>query len=221
MLSEAGPSGELLRTVPSDMLIAFAASGIGPALLEGWSEMISTFSTQPGGAELTNALTDLELQYGLTLPDDLAVLLGDQTLLVVAGNTLFSTPPLVGLRSETDTAAAGRAMTAVAGALADVGFPISWDTDETTLYVGLSPSDLSAMQSGVGIADPAAETALPRLDMAQMALWVDLDALGEIIAEENGGDEVTDVLAHIAGIGLTADTDENGTVTVTLRVVAD
>lgn len=219
-LAEAGPSGELLRTVPSDTLIAFSASGIGPALLDGWSEMVSAISAEPGGVELTGALTDLE-SYGITLPDDLAALLGEQTLLVVAGNTLVSAPPLVGLQSETDTATATEVMFAVEKALAEAGISISWETDESTLYVGLAPSDLSAMQSGTGIADPAAATALPRLDTAQMALWVDLDALGEIIAEESGGDDVADVLAHIAGIGLTADIDEDGTGTVTLRVVAD
>ena len=89
--------------------------------------------------------------------------------------------------------------------------------------MGFSEGDLSAIQSGPGIADAAVKEALPNLDSAQEAVWVDLDRLAQLIADRSPGaiDAGTmNVMSHVAGIGLTAMITKDGS-TTTLRVVAD
>jgi hypothetical protein len=169
-------------------------------------------------------LAQLEDHYGLKLPDDLVTLLGEPTLFAFDLDTFRSQVPLVGMRAVTDPAAAEDVVRKVLSMLefefgVDVSsLPLHWETTGDSLYITSNPSYTQALQQGGVVADPAFETALPDLDTAQVALWVDVDGIASGLPP---GDETDQVAGHIAGIGFTAGYQDSGDATFRVRVVAD
>ncbi len=226
--SAAKPVGPLMRDLPPDTGAALAVSGLGTNVESGWSDMSDALGTAAGEAgEVEAMLADLEARYDLTLPDDLVTLLGEQTLLAMDLRALESGLPLFGARSVTDAAAAEDVVGKVLSMLefdfgVDVSaLPIHWTAAGDSLYVTGDPSYTDALQHGGGVTDPAFETALPDLDSAQLALWVDVDGLSAADPASSPGDSAAEVMNHIAGVGITAGYEDSGNATFRLRVVAD
>lgn len=221
----AKPVGPVMRNLPPSTGVALAISGIGSNLDQTWSRMTDALG-QAGGGELEQLdamLTELEVQYGLKLPEDLATLLGEPTLFAFDLGTFQSEVPLVGMRAVTDPAAAEEVVRKVLSMLefefgVDVSsLPVHWETTRDSLYITSDPSYAQALQQGGVVADAAFETALPDLDTAQVALWVDVDGIESGIPS----DEIDPVASHIAGVGFTAGYQDSGDTTFRLRVVAD
>ncbi|HSR26367.1 MAG TPA: hypothetical protein VLW53_22615, partial [Candidatus Eisenbacteria bacterium] len=61
--------------------------------------------------------------------------------------------------------------------------------------------------------------ALPDVDSAGFAVWVDVRALAKTFFDDSG--HVDKDLAPIAGVGMTAVSDGNGSATFRLRLVTD
>ena len=222
----AKPVGPVMRNLPPSTGVALAISGIGSNLQETWPKLTDALGQASGGeAEQIEAmLTRLEQEYGLKLPEDLGTLLGDPTLFAFDLGTFQSQVPLVGMRAVTDPAAAEDVVHKVLSALefefgVDVSsLPVHWKTTGDSLYITSTPSYTQALQQGGTVSDSAFETALPDLDSAQMALWVDVDGIASGMPSS---DEVDQVAGHIAGIGFTAGYEDSGNARFRLRVVAD
>jgi hypothetical protein len=226
---EAGskPIGPWLSTAPADTLVALGISGLDQVVADAFTSFLGIVQSEPAvGREVESGLNRLERQTGLRLPDDVETLLGQRTLITVVSDALTSDVPQgVAMRAETDTVAAQKVLAKLQALLerSDAPIRLTWRAEGSDLLVGLSEGDLSAVQSGPGIADAAVKEALPNLDSAQEALWIDLDRIAGLVADRSPDaiDQGTmDVLSHIAGIGLTATITKDGS-TTTLRVVAD
>jgi hypothetical protein len=214
-----------MRNLPPSTGVALAISGIGSGLDQTWPNMTDALG-QAGGGELEQLeamLAQLEDQYGLKLPEDLATLLGEPTLFAFDLGTFRSQVPLVGLRAVTDPAAAEDVVQKILSVLefefgVDVSsLPVHWETAGDSLYITSDASYTQALQQGGVVADPAFETALPDLDTAQVALWVDVDGIESGIPS----DAMDPVASHIAGVGFTAGYQDSGDATFRLRVIAD
>jgi hypothetical protein len=221
----AKPVGPVMRNLPPSTGVALAISGIGSGLDQTWPNMTDALG-QAGGGELEQLeamLAQLEDQYGLKLPEDLATLLGEPTLFAFDLGTFRSQVPLVGLRAVTDPAAAEDVVQKILSVLefefgVDVSsLPVHWETAGDSLYITSDASYTQALQQGGVVADPAFETALPDLDTAQVALWVDVDGIESGIPS----DAMDPVASHIAGVGFTAGYQDSGDATFRLRVIAD
>jgi hypothetical protein len=226
---EAGskPIGPWLSTAPADTLVALGISGLDQVVADAFTSFLGIVQSEPAvGREVESGLNRLERQTGLRLPDDVETLLGQRTLITVVSDALSSDVPQgVAMRAETDTAAAQKVLAKLQALLerSDAPIRLTWRAEGSDLLVSFSEADLSAVRSGPGIADAAANEALPNLDSAQEALWIDLDRIAGLVADRSPDaiDAGTmDVLSHIAGIGLTATITKDGS-TTTLRVVAD
>jgi hypothetical protein len=221
------PVGPWLSTVPADTMVAFGISGLDQVIAEAFTSFLGIVQSEPAvGREVENGLDKLERETGLRLPDDVETLLGQRTLITVVSDVLNSDVPQgVAMRAETDTAAAQKVLAKLQKLLerSDAPVRLTWRAEGSDLVVGFSEGDLSAIQSGPGIADAAVKEALPNLDAAQEAVWIDLDRIAQLIADRSPDaidPSTMDVMRHIAGIGLTAMITEDGS-TTTLRVVAD
>jgi uncharacterized protein DUF3352 len=221
------PIGPWLSTVPADTLVALGISGLDQVVADAFTSFLGIVQSNPAaGREVTSGLGGLERETGLRLPDDVETLLGQRTLITVVSDVLNSDVPQgVAMRAETDTAAAQKVLAKLQRLLerSDAPVRLTWRAAGSDLLVGFSDGDLSAIQSGPGIADAAVKEALPNLDSAQEAIWVDLDRIAQLLANRSPGaidPGAMNVLSHIAGIGLTAMITEDGS-TTTLRVVAD
>ncbi|HEV8526736.1 MAG TPA: DUF3352 domain-containing protein [Actinomycetes bacterium] len=221
------PIGPWLSTVPADTLVALGISGLDQVVADAFTSFLGIVQSEPAvGRGVESGLDRLERQTGLRLPDDVETLLGQRTLITVVSDALSSDVPQgVAMRAETDTAAAQKVLAKLQALLerSDAPIRLTWRAEGSDLVVGFSEGDLSAVQSGPGIADAAVKEALPNLDSAQEALWIDLDRIAELVADRSPDaiDAGTmDVLSHIAGIGLTATITKDGS-TTTIRVVAD
>ncbi len=222
--ADAQPVGSWMSSLPESTVIAVGVSGMDKAVRQLFAAPALDsfgFNRSDGGG-----LAELERQTRLRLPEDITALLGRRALLTVDSYIFESAVPQgVVLRSETDARAAGGAVKKLNALLRDSGAPfkLSWQRTGSDVLVGLSPDDLSAPPSGPGVRDPAFKEALPNLESAQQAIWVDLDGIAEAILAQSPGSidpSDQDVLRHIAGIGLTSVSTKEGS-TTTLRVVAD
>lgn len=223
--SAAKPVGPVMRNLPPNTGAALAISGIGSGLEQNWpdvTEALGQASGDPG--QIDAVLADFEDRYDLDLPADLATLFGEPTLFALDLESFQGAQlPLVGMRAVTDPSAAESVVQKVLSLLefefgVDVAsLPVHWATAGDSLYVTSDAAYTAALQQGGEVADPAFDTALPDLDTAQVALWVDVDGLFESTGE--GIDD--EVAPHIAGIGVTAGYEDSGNATFRLRVVAD
>ena len=220
----AKPVGPVMRNLPPSTGVALAISGMGSNLEQNWPKLIDTLGQTAEAEQVDAMLAQLEDQYGLKLPADLATLLGDPTLFAFDLGTFRSQVPLVGMRAVTDPAAAEDVVQKVLSMLefefgVDVSsLPVHWETAGDSLYITSDPSYAQTLQRGGAVTDPAFGTALPDLDTAQMALWVDVDGIASGMPPS---DEMDQVAAHIAGIGVTAGYQDSGDATFRVRVVAD
>ncbi len=221
------PVGPWLSTVPADTVVALGISGLDQVVADAFTSFLGIAQAQPAvGREVESGLDRLERETGLRLPNDVETLLGQRTLITVVSGVLSSDVPQgVAMRAETDTAAAQKVLAKLQRLLerSDAPVRLTWRAEGSDLVVGFSEGDLSAIQSGPGIADVAVKEALPNLDSAQEAVWVDLDRVAQLLADRSPGSidpGTMKVVSHIAGIGLTAMITEDGS-TTTIRVVAD
>ena len=118
-----------------------------------WAEAIeSAEGSQLDVGDLERGLAELEAQYGITLPDDLETLMGDDVVLAVDGEGLLTGVPGIGVRSVTDPAAGDDLASRIETTLASLtgGFGITArGTDDGMVVASLGGLRDAALQSPV------------------------------------------------------------------------
>ena len=164
-----------------------------------------------------------EEELGIELPDDLAVLLGDNAVAALDGTTTDGGELQVATR--VTTADVDRAEQLLRRLTAD-GPDVTVRTADGRYTVGSTARYVDRLMSGeAGLGDrPEFRAALPDLAGAEVAVWV--DPAGVIAALfggwDTGGtsDEPDSGLEQVAGAGLTASSDDDGTGVFRFRIVA-
>ena len=164
-----GEGSGMLRQFPDDLLAGLSATGVGDALTTGFEDLRSAV-----GDETVDDLAD---QLGLTLPDDLRVLLGDELAVGLFGSQ--EDPSFVARTRTRDPAAALSVAEKLAGFGAGLpngsGDPLPESEDGPTPEecdtlaadgfaeeMGLTPEELAEICPGTGGAPaPAPEEAAP------------------------------------------------------------
>jgi hypothetical protein len=159
-----------------------------------------------------------EQVLGLHMPGDLATLLGDNLLLALDSDGDGRIH--VGARITTDAAKAQ----AVLDRMAARGDGISAELLQhrrvagDDLVVASTPAQVDRMTAGGSLGDAAAfRAALPDLDDAAVAVWVDPPGVEKAFA---GFGEPDEDLAALAGVGATLSVPSDGASTFRLRLVA-
>jgi hypothetical protein len=208
-----------LAELPASSVLAFGLADGNTLVPKAFESMRTAFGEQ--GQSFDDAVAGLERDYGIHLPDDLAVLVGDN--LVAALDGTGSDEIQAGARVSTDVPAAQAVLDKVEAALRDQGgdLPVvrrEAGGDLVIASTGRQADRLAA--SGTLGKVPAFQRALPDLGEADVAVWVDPVHLIDSLFGEEGG--VDPNLEPIDGVGVTVssgDGDE-GSATYRFRLVA-
>ena len=191
----------MVQDLPESTVLALSVTGLGEGLA-------TLYDRTAGDATDALGLTEATEQFGLSLPQDLRVLLGEETMLAVFGEQDAA------LRSRGDGEQAYPVAQRIAQALEDNGGPPTGDKLrdlEGGVAVGTSPAALdqvTATDGGLGDSDRF-QLAVPDADDAGVVLYVDVTrALALGAADGDLVDRST--LEPLEALGLTVDGGGDG-----------
>lgn len=199
----SSPIGKRLATLPEDT--AFVAG------LTGGGDAVQLLGQQSTNGAVAPMLQQFEASTGLRFPDDIAALLGSETIFAF-GNS--SDGPAFGMVSTTTKPQ--QAATAARKLAAQIGLPpeLAVKQNGDTVTMATSPSYADTM-SGNGTFGSSARVreAMPDLDRAQVVLYFDVTQFSRLTGEQLPP-QVTPV--QTVGLTMAATTDS---ATLRLRVV--
>lgn len=217
--------GQMMATLPSSTLVALEYTGGSQFVAERWAQTIDNADGTGGLApgELEAGLADLEAQYGITLPDDLETLAGDDVVFAVDGEGLLTSVPGIGMRSITDPAAGADLAARVESALASLtgGFGITAQGTSDGMVVATTDDYAAQLESsggGLG-ADPTYQDALPDATDASFLVFVDFSAVRGFAAL--AAPEAAGVLKPLDAFGATVSPDDGGSLVRARLVFSD
>ena len=174
---------------------------------------------------LDDSIAELEEETGIALPEDLAVLLGDNLLgSIDAGGDDGVID--AGVKVRTDVARAQRLLEPL---LADSPDDVVLRTDGDSYVLATSGRQAERLLAPGDLGDqPGFAAALPDLADADAAVWVDPSALLQTLfggwstgsadeAEDDGGED----LDQITGVGATLTSGDNGSADFRFRIVTE
>lgn len=210
--------------LPGSSVVALGLSG-GDQLVKSFFDTLGKAGDGPdalGGQLFRQGAADAGRELGIDLPADLEVLLGSNFVAALDGKAVRDGMVEVGARSTTDAARAGAVLDKIEKAARAHG--ADWPMERRRTADGIvvaSTPELADQLAGKGnLGDRKAfRRALPDVDGAGFALWVDVRALSKDFFNESG--HVDQNLAPIAGVGMTAVSDGKGSATYRLRLVTD
>jgi hypothetical protein len=206
-LNQLGAGGEAagprLATLPDDTVTALAVSGADKAIQQLYQR------ARQGG--LTKALRPFEENARFVLPDDLVALVGSSTVVAVGGAAGRLDYGLISRTDDVDGArsAGARLLTAIGD-----GNPITVRPVPSGTVIADSSdyADKLATRGTLGNTEPF-RTALPDLNVAQFAFYLDGKRLSEIAGRSPSGPA-----ASFRALGFTA-AWQGGTASMHLRLV--
>jgi Protein of unknown function (DUF3352) len=219
----AGPNVAVqgLADLPATTVAALGLGGGDGLVDSAWKAMRKQVDSSKGaGSSVDDAVGQAEKQYGLHLPDDLKLLLGSNLLLALDRTGLDDHTINAGARVTTSdpkraNSLIGRLTGGLAGQVPGVVHQVTGDG--FVLASSRAQADrLTQPAGGKRLGDlDAFRRALPDVDAARFALWVDPQS---VYAGLRGGAVVAD-LKPIAGFGLTATSDGSGNGSFRARLV--
>ena len=199
----AGKGGDLVQRLPADTVAALSVTGLGAGLAQVFDAVY--------GEDDPMGLVAAARETGVTLPDDLRTLLGEETAAAMLGEEDF------GLRVR--SADPGRAYELLTRVASLVGL------DESTLRqlddgyaAGTTAQALTAMAGDGGLGDTAAfREAAPDAAGAGYVAYVDLARLWQLFGDPE--DEHAADLEQLQSVGVTGSSDgRNSSLRIRLTV---
>ncbi|WP_182901219.1 DUF3352 domain-containing protein [Microbispora sp. H10830] len=213
------PEPVKIGELPASTVAAASISGLGDLLREQWPSIEQT-ANGSGGETVRQALDEARTQYGLSLPDDLATLLGRSLTLSLDEQDLDGAQPRVGAVLTTDTAKARELVDRVKGHLNGMERSADIATAEGDGRFVIASTQEYADTLGGGGTLGESETfrlAVPDAANATYAVYADLDRLEKLYLDGLNGQERADA-EKLRAVGLSGTHGEDGS-TFTLRVV--
>jgi hypothetical protein len=206
-----------MNALPASTAVAFGLADGDKLAAKAWTAaqgFLGIMSAEGGGDG-----SSLEDELGLTMPDDLATILGSNLLVALDGGE--SDELQVGARITTDAAAATKVIDKLEAGSSELLMPeltVVRRTvgDDLVVAATRAQADRLAGDGALG-EDETFRSALPDLDDAALALWV--DPAGAEAAFGLGGEPDPDI-APLDGEGLTVSSISDGTASFRLRKVA-
>ncbi|MCZ3387137.1 MAG: hypothetical protein LH630_09285, partial [Actinomycetia bacterium] len=210
--SGAAP-GELMATLPESTLLAVELTGGSALVGDRWTKTIEDAQLDDLALdELDRTLAELEAQYGITLPDDLQTLLGEDVVMAVDGEALLTGIPGIGLRSVTDPAAGADLAQTIQNSLAELtgGFGITALGTADGMVVASTDDYAAELEAGDGALglDPTYQSALPDGADATSLVWADLSAVRGFVAL--AAPESAGIVEPLEAFGATLSSDDGG-----------
>jgi hypothetical protein len=224
--STAGWSSHAVEGVadlPASSVVAFGlADGeeLVPKVYESLRSAMAATDGGPPGVSVEDMERQAERELGIEVPEDLAALLGDNLVAAVDGATSDSVE--VGARVTTDVDRAERVLAAAQRSGLDL--PVVRRVGDDELVVASTPAQAGRLAADGTLGErDAFRDALPGLEDADLALWVDIKGVVGLFAGFGAPSEPADVdedLEPIEGIGVTVSSQDQGSGTLRVRLVA-
>ena len=215
--AQATTSGGEIASLPANTVAAISIAGLDQALKDNWPSL----SASIGAREVAN----VERQLGITMPDDLALLLGRSFTVALPDQDWgrFSKDPRVGVKIVTTDGA--RAESIITKMLDEAGGAgsISTSRQDNTLYVSSNPTYLETlMEAGTLGTNESFKLAVADGQAAQSAVFVDLDKVeGNYLKNIADSNEYKEALGAIRAIGFSSRITGPGDSSFALRLVAN
>lgn len=167
--------GQLLATLPASTIGAVEVTGAGGRVMQQWDQVLKGMNASGVGVNPDQLIDVYQKQLGLKLPGDLATLLGTDA---VAAVTLAkgAHQPGFGYYALTDPAKAASLTKRLTPLLTRFGVPPAKATADGLAW-GTSPTWAKDATSGHLGSSPRVQAALPELAKADLAVYVDLNAV--------------------------------------------
>jgi hypothetical protein len=170
-------TSNLISSFPADVAAAVEVTGLGPAMTQAFRSMV--------GAGDPLHLAAKAKGFGLNLPADLGVLLGDDTAVGVLGDITADSPTLV---AHVKTKQPDRAVSILKRAAALPGSSgIVVKRDATGYVLATDAASLKKATTGHLGSSPSFQRALPDAKTASMAIYVNFSQLPTATMPELGG----------------------------------
>ena len=212
-----------LADLPASSVLVLGLADGNSLVPKAYDSMRESFGKQ--GQTLDDAVASLEHDYGIRVPDDIAVLFGDN--LVVALDGTKSGEVQLGARVSTDVPKAQAVLDKVEAALRAQGgdFPVVRREAGNDLVIASTDRQADRLAASGTLGQvPAFQRALPDLGDADVAVWVDPAGLVTSVFGGEGSGPVDPNLEPIDGIGVTVSSGKGdgaeGTATYRFRLVA-
>ncbi|MFG1864676.1 DUF3352 domain-containing protein [Microbispora bryophytorum] len=213
------PEPVKIGELPASTVAAASISGLGDLLREQWPSVEQSASGS-GGEMVQQALAEARTQYGLSLPDDLATLLGRSLTLALDEQDLDGAQPRVGAVLTTDTAKARDVVDRLKGHLNGMERSAGIATAEGDgRFVIASTQEYADALNGGGTLGES-ETfrlAVPDAANATYAVYADLDRLEKLYLDGLNDQGRADA-EKLRAVGLSGTHGEDGS-TFALRLV--
>ncbi len=214
--------GSAVASLPANTMAALSVSGADQMLDSAWPQLkkqIDGLAAAEGGSD---PIGEVEQQLGLTLPDDLKVLLGRSFTLAMPEQDLDADLPVVGAKVVSSDAKradelVGRLMESL-GAGSDV---LTHKVEGDQVFVATTPDYADDLKAGGKLGDSDAfRLAVGDVSKANATLFVDLDMIDALVKGEVHG-EAKSFIESLRAVGFTATSTGNGEGAFTLRVLGD
>lgn len=213
--------------LPASTVVALGLAGGDQLVAPMWENLRK--QVEAAGGNFDDLVDDAQGELGVSLPADLETLLGSNLLAALDSSGFDEGRFDAGVRTTTDPVRAAALITKLTAALASLEPDLKAEATHDGYVLATGP-DMASRLSG-GAADPlgsseAFRRALPDVEGARMAVWVDVKPLVSSMSGMFGGpaesDESVDPnLEPIAGFGMTLSTDGDNGGSFRMRLVTD
>ncbi|MEV4801175.1 DUF3352 domain-containing protein [Nonomuraea sp. NPDC049421] len=210
------PEGDLpkanIGTLPATTAGAVSISGLDQVLTKQWAE-IEKQASATGGTQVAQMLQQVKTQFGLSLPGDLATVVGKNFTVAVDSEGLDTNQIKGGVRVATDAAKAQAIVDKVLNAMSQNGQPapqIAKVAGDGVFTVATSQDYAKKLaEEGTLGESETFQTAIPNADDANYAIFVDLDKIEKLyLASMQGDDKANaEVLRAVGLSGSQTDTE--------------
>ncbi|MCW2713083.1 MAG: hypothetical protein JWN88_130 [Frankiales bacterium] len=217
----SGKGTGLLTEFPEDLLVGMSVTGLGEALAAGFDQISRALGDEAD-------LQAIEDEFGITLPEDITTLLGDETALGVYGTK--DDPQVVGRTRGGDPDAALAVAEKLRKAAQGPSTPSrapelqgAVKKHDGGIAFGLTQEGVDRVAAAGGLgADPAFAKALPDAEGATFLLYADIDRILSLFEQDltlldEDGRSLRNAQV-LQAVGLSATGSENGSFRLRLTV---
>lgn len=214
--------GSEVASLPANTMAAVNVSGADQMLDSAWPQLKKQIESLAAADGESDPIGMVEKQLGITLPDDLKVLLGRSFTLAMPEQDLKSDVPVLGAKVVSSDAKradelVGRLMES-AGVGNDV---LTHKVEGDKVFVATTPDYADDLKAGGKLGDSDTfKVAVGDVSNATATLFVDLDKVDAMVKGDVHG-EAKSFLESMRAVGFTATNTGNGEGSFTLRVLGD
>lgn len=217
-------NGSELANLPADTLGAFHIAGADKAIGDNWGEMkkaLDGLAQAEGSGSADDLFGQLEDELGITLPDDLKVLLGSQFTMAVPAQEFGDDLPQLGLKIVSSDAKKADEIIGKLEDLSGASGTLTRTVDGDRLLVATTSDYADDLKAGGKLGDSDVfKAALGDVSKTNFAFFLDLDKIEKQYLREMPED-ARDAVEAMRAVGVNVSTTGDGEGAFSFRLVSN